>query len=119
MENNNLSSVIWNWLKYICNIILPKNPDFMKIYFHNKITWPKLNLLQIEELLDKEMNVLDSNNESIDSFITDSIYESEYSIEENENFWKSIMNELKITKNDNKNQLNRSIINYCKSTIES
>lgn len=114
------ATYIWNWIKYICKFILPENPDFMKLFYTGRITWPKLNINQIENLIEEELQPI---NRSELTFIDDfneeaNIFESEYSIKEHESFWRSLMNEIKpktdanITKKEN-----ISIINYCKAQV--
>jgi hypothetical protein len=67
------------------------------------------------------------NKESIDSFIISSdnessiiVSSSEYSIQENESFWNSVIEEFK-PKNNKNNQIENEdnvLVNYCKSHIK-
>ena len=114
-SDNNFSTTIWNWLKYFCRLVIPTNPDFISLYFRDKITWPKLNSLQIGELLEKEMTEINSEYLT-DSFLTET-GTSEYSIEDNESFWNSLMEEIRPNQKINEEKFHSSIVNYCKAQV--
>lgn len=103
---------IWNCIKYICKIILPGNPDFMKLFYHGRITWNKLNVSQIGNLIEEELQPI-NNSELvfIDDFNSESnIFENAYTVSENENFWKSLFDEIRPRATENEDHHKSSLM---------